>query len=221
MPQPLPSRARVAVCARAGLEPRRVRDRRAPWHVSWFFVGPKERCVVSPAARHAERANVRSVTETRLTTWTLIGAISFAVSALPAHGADSKALTIRLTSTTTALELVQDREPTNILSAGDVIRARSTLRNAVPQFGRPKGSVVGRDVELVTMVASAEGNVRVTATLPGGTIRSSGKDRAGPDQPLRVTGGTGRFAGARGVVDVRLLDARTRRASNVYRLQLP
>ena len=71
------------------------------------------------------------------------------------------------------------------------------------------------------MVASAEGNVRVTATLPGGTIRSSGKDRLGPDPALRVTGGTGRFAGARGVVEVRLLDARTRRALNVYRLQLP
>jgi Dirigent-like protein len=129
-------------------------------------------------------------------------------------------MTIRLTSTTTALELVRDREPTNVLSAGDVIRARSTLRNTVPQFGRRKGSVVGRD-EVVTMVASAEGNVRVTATLPGGTIRSSGKDRVGPDQALRVTGGTGRFTGARGVVEVRLLDARTRRALNVYRLQLP
>jgi hypothetical protein len=130
-------------------------------------------------------------------------------------------MTIRLTSTTTALELVKDREPTNVLSTGDVIRARSTLRNAVAQFGRPKGAVVGRDVGVVTMVASAEGNVRVTATLPGGTIRSSGKDTAVPNQSLRVTGGTGKFAGARGVVEVRLLDARTRRALNVYRLRLP
>jgi len=41
------------------------------------------------------------------------------------------------------------------------------------------------------------------------------------NESLRVIGGTGRFAGARGVVEVRLLDLRSRRALNVYRLQLP
>jgi hypothetical protein len=130
-------------------------------------------------------------------------------------------MTIRLTSMTTTVKVVRDREPTFVLSAGDVLRARSILRNAVPQFGRPKGAVVGGDVGVVTMVAATEGNTKVTATLPGGTIRSSGKDTGGVNEPLRVTGGTGKFGGARGVVEVRLLDLRTRRALNVYRLQLP
>jgi len=150
----------------------------------------------------------------------LVG-VGLGVSAIPAQGADSKSMTIRLTSTTTAPEVVRDREPRNVLSAGDVLRARSTLRNAVAQFGRPKGAVVGGDVGVVTMVAPAEGNTKVTATLPGGTIRSSGKDTGGVNQPLGVTGGTGKFAGVRGLVEVRLLDLRTRRALNVYRLQLP
>ncbi len=130
-------------------------------------------------------------------------------------------MTIRLTSMTTTLAVVRDRAPTNVLSAGDVLLARSVLRNAVAQFGRPKGAVVGGDVGVVTMVAATEGNTKVTATLPGGTICSSGKDTGGVNQPLRVTGGTGKFAGARGAVEVRLLDLRTRRALNVYRLQLP
>jgi hypothetical protein len=151
----------------------------------------------------------------------MIIGVSLGLYAIPAQGADSKSMTIRLTSTTTRLEVVRDLERRNVLSAGDVIRARSILRNAVAQFGRPKGTVVGRDVGVVTMVASTEGNTKVTATLPGGTIRSSGKDTGLPNQPLRVTGGTGRFAGAHGVVEVRLLDLRTRRGLNVYRLQLP
>lgn len=157
----------------------------------------------------------------KLSSWVMIVGTSLGLSAIPAQGADSRSMTIRLTSTTTALEVVRDREPTNVLSAGDVIRARSTLRNAVAQFARPKGTVVGRDVGVVTMVASAEGNTRVTATLPGGTVRSSGKDTGALNESLRVTGGTGQFAGARGVVEVRLIDLRTRRALNVYRLQLP
>ena len=156
-----------------------------------------------------------------LSSLVMIVAVSLGASAIPAQGADSKSMTIRLTSTTTALEVVRDREPTNVLSAGDVIRARSTLRNGVAQFGRPKGAVVGRDVGVVTMVASAEGNVKVTTTLPGGTIRSSGKDTGSLNESLRVIGGTERFAGARGVVEVRLIDLRGRRALNVYRLQLP
>jgi hypothetical protein len=162
-----------------------------------------------------------SMKNARFSSWILIAAISFALAAIPAQGAASKAMTLRLTSTTTALELVKDSEPTNVLSTGDVVRARSTLRNAVAQFGRPKGTVVGRDVGVVTMVSSAEGTVKVTATLPGGTIRSTGKDTAVPNQSLRVVGGTGKFAGARGVLAVRTLDVRSRRALNVYRLQLP
>jgi hypothetical protein len=164
---------------------------------------------------------VSAVTNARLSTWILIVGLCLGACAIPAQGAYSRAMTIRLTSTTTALELVRDREPTNALSTGDVLRARSTLRNAAAQFGRPKGAVVGKDVGVVTMVSSSEGSVKVTASLPGGTIRSSGRDTPIPNQSLRVIGGTGRFAGARGVVEVRALDVRSRLALNVYRIQLP
>jgi hypothetical protein len=171
--------------------------------------------------RDTDDESERTMKNARLSSWTVIVGLSLGVSVIPAQGADSKAMTIRVTSTTTALEVVKDRAPTNVLSAGDVIRARSTLRNAAAQFGRPKGAVVGRDVGVVTLVSSTEGNVKVTTSLPGGTIRSSGKDTPVPNQSLRVIGGTGTFAGARGVLEVRTLDLRSRRALNVYRLQLP
>ena len=125
-----------------------------------------------------------------LSFWIVIVGLSLGISAIPAQGADSKAMTIRVTSIPTTLEVVKDREPSRVLSAGDVIRARSTLRNAARQFGRPTGAVVGRDVGLVTFMSSTEGAVKVTATLPGGTIRSTGRDTPVPNQTLRVVGGT-------------------------------
>ena len=56
---------------------------------------------------------------------------------------------------------------------------------------------------------------------PGGTIRLSGRGTTVVNESLRVVGGTGTYAGARGVVEVRALDLRSGRALNVYRLQLP
>jgi Dirigent-like protein len=188
------------------------RDRETPWELS-----PGR-----PRMGGSGSTRLSSITKrVRAVTLILILGLSLGVSSIPARGADSKAMTIRVISTTTALEVVTDRKPTNALSAGDVLRARSTLRNAVAQFGRSKGAVVGKDVGVVTMVSSSEGSVKVTASLPGGTIRSSGRDTPVPNQSLRVIGGTGRFAGARGVVEVRALDVRTRLALNVYRIQLP
>ena len=57
----------------------------------------------------------------KLSTWVLIVGASLGLSTIPAQGADSNSMTVRLTSTTTALEVVKDPEPTNVLSAGDVI----------------------------------------------------------------------------------------------------
>jgi hypothetical protein len=49
-----------------------------------------------------------------------------------------------------------------------------------------RGVVVGKDVGVVTMVSSSEASVKVTASLPGGTIQSSGRDTPVPNQSLRV-----------------------------------
>ena len=117
-----------------------------------------------------------------------------------------------------AVKMLVDRAPKNSFSIGDVIWAKSTMGNQVAQFGRPQGSLVGTDVATFTLVSSAKGDVKLTTKLPGGTLRAAG--RVGPEQVghIRVLGGTGAFADARGVCESfnqggdRVI---------VYRLQLP
>jgi hypothetical protein len=154
--------------------------------------------------------------------WVLTLTLCAFVSALPAHAArssESRTMTIRLISVTTQSKMLVDRAPKNSFSIGDVIWAKSTLRNQVAQFGRPKGSLVGTDVATVTLVSSAKGDVKLTTTLPGGTLRAAG--RVGPEQVgrIRVLGGTSAFAGARGECETFTHGRRDR--VNVYTLQLP
>jgi hypothetical protein len=146
------------------------------------------------------------------------------VLTLPAQGArqaESSTMTIRLISTTVSLKVVLDRAPKRALSPGDVLSARSILRNAAPQFGKAKGATVGSDVGTFTIVTAKVSDVRVTTKLPGGTIRSVGTVRDARTQAIRVISGTGTFAGARGTNEVRTLNAAAGRASNVYRLRIP
>ena len=60
-------------------------------------------------------------------------------------------MTIRLVSTETYSKVFTDRPPIEQNSKGDVILVGSTLRNAVAQFGRPKGAVVGDDIVIFTI----------------------------------------------------------------------
>lgn len=71
------------------------------------------------------------------------------------------------------------------------------------------------------MVAATVSDMTVTAKLPGGTVRSAGRIRDARTQSVRVTGGTGAYAGARGTNEVSTVNAGTGVALNVYRLQLP
>lgn len=82
---------------------------------------------------------------------------------------------------------------------------------------------MGSDVSTFTLVTLAHsvGDVKVTVTLPGGTLRTAGRTRDSRVQVTPVTGGTGMFAGAKGTCEVRSLNANGDKASNVYRLQLP
>ena len=61
-------------------------------------------------------------------------------------------MTIRLLGTAAGSGYLVDHAPKGYPNKGDVVRATSTMRNAVAQFGRPKGAVVGRDVSITTIV---------------------------------------------------------------------
>src|SRR5262245_2210945 len=152
---------------------------------------------------------------------------SLLLLALPANAAqrtESKNQTIRLISTTVSSRVVLDRPPKGTPSKGDEIAQRSRLRNAVVQFDRSAGALVGSDVGVATFVSiePPRATLKATATLPGGTIDVAGTIHPGAAQgTIAVVGGTGVFAGARGTVDVRNLTPSGAIARNVYRLRLP
>lgn len=89
-------------------------------------------------------------------------------------------------------------------SRGDWQAARDNLRNAVPQFGKPAKALVGTDQATMTLVRieGLEYTFRVSgiAHLPGGTVAFGGRFTTAFRAPITVavTGGTGRYAGARG-----------------------
>ena len=156
-----------------------------------------------------------------------------ALLTVPAHGASlaaTKARTIRVGSTTVASKVMVDKAPRGVRNAGDIVWAKSSLRNARPQFGKPKGALVGSAVAIYTFESRDLGTLKATASLPGGTIRSV--DRVGYEgccaTESQVTGGTGVFAGARGTLWSESLSDTLRsqlltegRRLNIYRLQLP
>jgi hypothetical protein len=104
------------------------------------------------------------------------------------------------------------------LSAGDRFAAKSRLLNLVPQFGKPKGAVVGSDQGTLTMISRNRGRSAGVAKLPGGTIRFRGSGKLGPRVSLRVVGGTGDYAAARGTLVVSQSGNTT---YNTYALTIP
>lgn len=146
------------------------------------------------------------------------------VSARDVTAASQATTTINLISGN-ATESVTDRAPKEfargVASKGDVIRGSSVLRNAVGQFGKPSGAVVGRDSYSFTFVSPTEAVIDVRVRLPGGTLRARGRMRIsqGDRIVVTVTGGTGKFAGARGTGEARALSPNE--SLNVYRLRFP
>jgi len=101
-------------------------------------------------------------------------------------------------------KLAVDRPPKGKVNRGDVISAKSVLRNLVAQLGRRRGAVVGHVVATFHVVSLTKGRVALVLTVPHGTLEAAGGPSTPPwHGPLRVTGGTGRFAGARGSGDLR------------------
>ena len=156
--------------------------------------------------------------------WFALAAVAFTLTALPAEAADRAelaSLTIRLVSTNGKATIVVDRTPKGVPSKGDVVRETTTLRNAVRQFGKAKGALVGSDVAVYTFVSSTAATARVTARLPGGTLRATARLEGTAPPVLRVVAGTGAFAGARGTGRVLQAPEGVKGVLNISRLQLP
>jgi allene oxide cyclase len=135
----------------------------------------------------------------------------------PASASARTTLVLRFTSVTTS-EKVFDLPPKGE-SVGDHVFSTSRLLNAVAQLGKPKGAVVGTDSGTMTFAAGPTFRVDVTTRLGSDTLRMRGVMSIRPGQLiLPVTGGTGRFAGARGTMVIRALSSDGRRATNTYRL---
>jgi hypothetical protein len=159
--------------------------------------------------------------------WTLVLALSVLVLAVPARAGRqevSATMTIRLIVAAEDSRYLIDRAPKGYPNKGDVVRERSVLRNAVAQFGRAKGAIVGRDTWITTVVIPPFGRAEVKGRtiLPGGTIGAIGTVTAAQTTgTFRVVGGTGTYANARGTISLRNLNASGSRGLSVYRLQLP
>ncbi len=153
---------------------------------------------------------------------TSLALLAVALPAQAAPTARAETVTIRLLSVTTEARVQKDVAPKNVASKGDVIWQKSLLRNAVAQFGKPKGALVGSDSGTITLVSPTVLANKGVAVLPGGTIRFAGRsDGNSRVMVVAVTGGTGTYAGARGKLEVRALNADGSRTTNVYRLTLP
>ena len=133
-------------------------------------------------------------------------------------------MTIRMLVTAAGSRYIVDRPPKGYPNKGDVIRERATLRNAVAQFGRPKGAIVGSDTWMMTIVVPpfAKADVKATTLLPGGTIRTTGAITALQETAtFRVLGGTGQYRGTHGTLAMRNLNSSGSRGFSIFRLQLP
>ena len=159
--------------------------------------------------------------------WTVPVALSVLLLAAPSQAGRREAsatATIRLIGSAASSRYLVDHAPKGYPNKGDVVRETSTLRNAVAQFGRPKGATVGSDVWITTIVIPPFGkaDVKAATTIPGGTIRAVGTVTATETMgTFRVVGGTAKYARARGTLSLRNLNASGSRAVIVYRLQIP
>ena len=132
-----------------------------------------------------------------------------------------RSVTIRVLATVTTARPV-DLPPRNVQNKGDRVFVESQLTNAVPQFGRPKGSIIGQDYSTITYLSPTERLVNVQITLPGGGLHLRGTLEVTSSTAvvrIPVISGTRDFAGATGFSEAR--SAPGSHTLNVYRLRLP
>jgi hypothetical protein len=134
----------------------------------------------------------------------------------------ARSVTIRVVATATDSGAIRDRDPRGVPNKGDVFWTQATLRNAEPQSNKPRGAAVGLQVTN-TRTVSAPPSVRdvtFVATLPGGFVRGGGRVRGAASDTVPVTGGTGDFNDAQGVLQSTRLGG-SRGLLLVFRLRLP
>jgi hypothetical protein len=140
-----------------------------------------------------------------------------AVAAVVAPAAQAERLTIVVTS------ISLSAKPTDVApkgtSKGDTIEYRDRLLNAKQQFGRAKGAAVGSDRGTMTFTSAHTATFSGVAVLPGGTLQLEGNVvTVGKMLAIPVSGGTGRFAKAKGYV---IVGPGEKRALNTYTLSIP
>jgi Dirigent-like protein len=137
-------------------------------------------------------------------------------AAAAAGPARAGTLTIAVTSVALSAKTI-DVGPKGT-STGDRVVMRDRLLNARRQFGRPRGAQVGSDHGTMTFTGAHSATFSGVASLPGGTLRISGRVVAVPaGLVIPVTGGTGRFDGAKGYV---LVGHGEKTALNTYTLTI-
>jgi hypothetical protein len=131
----------------------------------------------------------------------------------------SDTTTLRFFWTESGEKLAVDLAPKGKVNRGDVISAKSVLRNEVAQLDRRRGARVGRVIATLHVVSPRKARVALELTLPGGGLEAAGGPSTAPwHGRLRVTRGTGRFRGAQGTGDLRQFFDRS---VSTFRLVLP
>jgi hypothetical protein len=146
--------------------------------------------------------------------------------ALPAAASDAataKSVTIRV-YVEEVTQSIKDVPPKTLRLAqeytkGDTISGTEILRNAVPQFNKPKGASVGTDRYVRTAVAWQKITFDLVARFPGGTVHAHGEGKVGSPPKVPIVGGTGLYAGATGFAEGQHLA--NGKKLNIYRLQIP
>ena len=149
------------------------------------------------------------------------------VMALPAAAADAaataKSVTIRVFVVPVTRQ-VKDVPPQRFnlgeKSRGDTLSGTSILRNAVRQFGKPKGARVGTSRFVEVWLMPKRLTIDSVGRLPGGTLHVHGVGSIETNRPkLPIVGGTGVYAGATGFVVGQVLPSDQQ--LDTFRLRVP
>jgi hypothetical protein len=134
----------------------------------------------------------------------------------------AKSVTIRV-FVTPDTRSVKDVPPKTINlgehTKGDTISGTSILRNAVRQFGKPKGARVGTSSFVLIALSAQRVRDDGVARFPGGTVHVRGVGKIEPNPKVPVVGGTGLYAGATGFAEGRVLPSGQQ--LDIFRLQVP
>ena len=155
----------------------------------------------------------------------LLASVSLVI-ALPAAASDAataKSFTIRV-YVKQVTQSIKDVPPRTLRLAheytkGDTIRGTEILRNAVRQFNKPKGAIVGADRYVIIAVAWQKVRVDFVTRFPGGTVHAHGEGKIGSKPKVPIVGGTGLYAGATGSIEGQHLANGEK--LNIYRLHIP